>query len=501
MSERLHAVENHCFSQDEQHIALDVRQNRFFAVSPLKREILTAVSEAAPAGVPVQTLHTLLRPSHPDTEISRALEELSKHGLLLSHPAMPGKVAALAFPAITHLQLCAAQDCNLRCRYCIVEQGSFGGPRQRMSREVARQAVDLLLQESGDAVHCALTFSGGEPMLNWPVIRDAITYSQERAARRGKQVHYFIKTNGTLFDDENIAFIKEHRIGVKLSLDGPPAVHDRMRPTTSGRGSHDMVIAGLSQLLPDCAEQVSIRATLTRTSPPVPELLEYLTGFGAGDVDMWRVMATSEDYALDPAAREQLKVEYTQLARRFLAGAPEGDLSAAHSITGYIADFCRGQQRRVYDAGAEYLVVSASGGLYPHPEVAEQEEYCLGHVATGLDRDKSAWWRSYLDVDNRAVCCDCWARYICGGGCFSAAIKLQGTTDQPIEAECDSIRHLIQLAIWVHLELREKHPQVFLHLLPMFGFDWTAGESLVYGQTARSRGSGCDSGAPRETLI
>ena len=449
MSECLHTVETYCFSQDEQHIALDVRQSRIFAISLLEREIL-----AAPEGVPVERLHVLLGQRYRDTEISRALERLRKRNLLLPHPAPPEKLSALTFPATTHLQLSAAQDCNLRCRYCIVDQGTFGGPRQRMSREVARQAVDLLLRESGEAAQCTLGFSGGEPMLNWPVVRDAITYCQEQAARHGKQVLYLLKTNGTLLDDESIAFIKERRIRVWLSLDGPPAVHDRLRPTISGRGSHDAVVSGLSKLLADCAEQVVIRATLTRFSLPVSELLDYLTSFGAGGVGAARVMAQSEDYCFDSAARERLKAEYTQLARRFLAGAPAG--SAAHFITGYIAHFGRGQQRRLDSAGGEYLAVSASGGLYPHSELAEQQLYRLGHVATGLDRDKLAWWRSYLDVDNRQVCRDCWARYICGGGCFSAAIKLQGTPNQPIEAECELIRHLIQLAIWVHLTLRDK---------------------------------------------
>jgi uncharacterized protein len=323
-----------------------------------------------------------------------------------------------------------------------------------MSRHVARQAVDLLLRESGEAAQCTLGFSGGEPMLNWGVVRDAITYCQEQAARHGKQVHYVLKTNGTRLDDENIAFIKEQRIRVLISLDGPPAVHDRMRPTATGRGSHDVVVAGLSQLLAECAEQVVIRATLTRFGLPVSELLDYLTGFGADSVGVARVMAQSGDYSLDSAAREELKAEYTQLARRFLAGAPVE--SAAHFITRYINHFHRGQQRSVDSAGGEYLVVSASGGVYPHPDLAEQEAYCLGQVTTGLDRDKLAWWRSYLDVDRRQVCRDCWARYICAGGCFAAAIKLQGTPDQPIKAECELIRHLIQLAIWVHLALREK---------------------------------------------
>jgi uncharacterized protein len=171
MSECLHPVETHCFRQDEQHIALDVRRSRIFAISLLEWEIL-----AAPEGAPVETLHVLLGQRYPDTEISHALERLRKHNLLLSHPARLEKVGALDFPAITHLQLSAAQDCNLRCRYCIVDQGSFGGPRQRMSSQVARQAVDLLLRESGQTTQCALSFSGGEPMLNWPVVSDAITY-------------------------------------------------------------------------------------------------------------------------------------------------------------------------------------------------------------------------------------------------------------------------------------------------------------------------------------
>jgi uncharacterized protein len=449
MSECLHPVETHCFSQDEQHIALDVRRSRIFAISLLEWEIL-----AAPEGIPVEALHVLLGQRYPDTEISHALERLRKHNLFLSHPAPPEKVSALDFPAITHLQLCAAHDCNLRCKYCIVDQGAFGGPRQRMSRHVARQAVDLLLRESGEAAQCTLGFSGGEPMLNWAVVRDAITYCQEQAARHGKQVHYVLKTNGTLLDDENIAFIKEQRIRVLISLDGPPAVHDRMRPTATGRGSHDVVVAGLSQLLAECAEQVVIRATLTRFGLPVSELLDYLTGFGTDSVGVARVMAQSGDYSLDSAAREQLKAEYTQLARRFLAGAPVE--SAAHFIAGYLAHFRNRQRRSLDSAGAEYMVVSASGGLYPHPELVEQEGYRLGHVATGLDRDKLAWWRTYLDVDNRPVCRECWARYICGGGCFSAALKFLGTPHQPMEVECELIRHLIQLAIWVQLTLREK---------------------------------------------
>jgi uncharacterized protein len=129
------------------------------------------------------------------------------------------------------------------------------------------------------------------------------------------------------------------------------------------------------------------------------------------------------------------------------------------------------------------LGVSALGGLYPCKDLAEREEYRLGHVATGLVEEDVARWRSYLDVDNKAACHHCWARYICGGGCLSSAIKHGGSPVDPIEAECELLRHLIQLAIWVHLELREKHPQVFLSLFPVAGFDQLSSESRAHRES------------------
>jgi uncharacterized protein len=474
--ERLHKVETHCFSQNGCHIVLDVRQSKFFAITPLERDVL-----AAQEGIPLGTLREELRRRYGDAEINCALKKLKECGVLLPHPTPPIEPEIPTLPILTRLELNVAQDCNLRCRYCIAEQGSFGGRRQRMSREVARQAVDFLLQESGEAVSCGLTFSGGEPMLNFRLIRDAVTYGQQEAARHDKLMEFFVKTNGTLFNDQNIVFIKEHQIGVQVSLDGPPAVHDQLRSTASGEGSHDTVIAGLSQLPMDDGSQVSIRATLTRYSPPASELLDYLVGFGAGRVSLYHVMADGEDYALDLATRQQLKAEYTKLAQRFLAGAPEGDLSPASLFVPYLLHFCGGRKRRAFcGAGTSMLGVSASGELYPCHDLAELEEYRLGHVATGLDREKLARWRSYLDVDSKPLCRDCWARYICGGGCLAWAIKSHGTPHWPVEAECDLLRHLIQLAIWVHLELREKHPQVFLSLFPTPGFDHTYAKKVRY---------------------
>jgi len=472
MSEYLHKVEDHCFGQDGRHILLDVRQSRFFAITSLGRDIL-----AAQEGILLKTLREELTRTHEHTEISRALDRLRKRGILLPHPAPPIEAKTLSPPPITRLEFNVAQDCNLRCRYCFVEQGGFGVQRQRMSQKVARQAVDLLLRESGQAASCSLLFSGGEPMLNFGLIKDTVTYSQERAGRCGKQMEYLLATNGTLFNDESIAFIKEHDMKVQVSVDGPPDVHNRLRSMASGKGSYDIVAANLPTLLADYAGQVAIRATITHHSPPASEILDYLAGFGAGRVSLYYVMANDEDYALDSADRQQLKAEYTKLARRFLAGAPAGDVSLAPFFARYMAHFCSGRKRRTFcGAGIGMLGVSASGRLYTCRDLAEQEEYCVGHVETGLDREKLARWHSYLDVDSKPLCQNCWARYICGGGCLAWAVKSHGSPHWPVKAECDLQQHLIRLAIWVHLELREKHPQVFLSLPGMISLFDSVGE-------------------------
>lgn len=462
MSERLHKAEIHCFSQDGRHILLDVRRSKVFDITPLERDIL-----ASSEGTPLEALGYELNRAHKgNEEVERALERLQELGVIAFEPTPPPAVGEVPPSTITDLELNIAQDCNLRCRYCIVEQGSFGGRRQQMSREVSRQAVDFVLQESGENEFCYLTFFGGEPMLNFGLIKDTVTYSQAQAARHDKRIAYHIITNGTLFNEDNIAFIKKHKISVQLSLDGPPAVHDRLRPTASGRGSYATITAHLPQLLADYAERVTIRATVTRYNSAILELLDHLTGLGVGSVGLYFVQGDGEDYALDLSAREKLKVGYTELARRFLVEAPQGDFSAAGFFTHFLAHFCSGLKRRTFcGAGVRMLGVSASGGLYPCAYLAEMEDYRVGHVATGMDREKLVRWRSYLDVDRKPLCQSCWARYMCGGGCLSAAIKYGGTPHRPYEADCDLIRHLAQLIMWIYQELKEKHPDVFLQYL------------------------------------
>lgn len=468
MDGSLYKVDIHIFNQDGHHIALNVRESRFFTITTLEHEILSLLTRDVSS---LETLCYRLGRDHAVTEVHRALERLKRKGLLLTNQAAPFEADRPAAPAITCLELNVAQDCNLSCPYCIVENGEHAEP-QRMSRQIARKTVDLLLQESRGSPVCRLAFVGGEPLLNFHTIRDAVTYGERQAARYGSRMVFSLSTNGTLLNDESIDFIREHQLWVMVSLDGPPAIHNQLRYTPSGIGSYEIVAAKLSKLLRNCSQQVSLRATITRHSPPVSTLVDYLASFGTRQVILLPVVGNDEAYALDVAGRERLKTEYTNLARCFIAGTPKGDFSEIALLIPYLRHLCSGRKRRIFcGAGTGMLGVCASGELYPCTVLARRKEYRVGDVATGIEWDKLSHWRSYLDVDSKPPCQECWARYICGGGCLASAAKSRGGPLRPVRAECELQRHLIQLAIWVHLELRQKQPEIFLSFLSSQSLD------------------------------
>lgn len=220
---------------------------------------------------------------------------------------------------ITRLSMNVAQDCNLRCRYCLVGQGVMTAPRQLMSREVARRAIDFLLQVSGESRMCRVGFFGGEPMLNFAVIKAAVEYGQALTRERGKEMEFTIITNGTLFNEENLLYIKRKGITVGISIDGPPSVHDRMRPFADRRGSYATVRKHLPRLLDGYDDKVHARTVITRHAMRVVEIIEHLTDLGFREIRIGHVWGEEEGHFLDPSVRQELKEAYSELARFFLA--------------------------------------------------------------------------------------------------------------------------------------------------------------------------------------
>lgn len=455
---RVFKAEVHCFYRNGSWYALDVRRMLVFDLSPLEAEILA---------LPDKEIALLkLNP-----QFVRALSNLEEKQLLRHTPEQPLPVKREVSPEIDTLELNIAQDCNLRCKYCFLEQGSssFGATKRgRMTPEVALAAVDFLLRESRESESIFLSFTGGEPLLNFKTIKSAVEYAQVEAERRGKKAKFFIATNGTLFNREIISFIKENQIEVQVSLDGDEETHDKMRLFPNGRGSYGVISRWLPQLLADYTEKVRLRATLTPRTCDFVASFKHLRQWGAGNATVNYAGGVKADFRLTDTDCERLKDSYTQLAQLFLEEALKDDISAKRPFIRYMLTLCAGHRRSHYcDAAINMLGVSARGKLYPCTDLAEMKSCELGDVWKGADWQELNHWRERLgDVDRIPACQYCWARYLCAGGCISVAIVTNGDPWQPDHFECELNRHIIELSVWLYAELRRRNPEVFLPLLP-----------------------------------
>ncbi len=467
MLSHVHKPELHLFRHQARWFCLNVGRGRCEPVSSLEREILTL-----PEGTPIPTVIRQVGERHGEEAVQKALLELERRHLLLEST----KAAYTSQPrrprCITRLVLNVAEGCNLRCRYCIVGQGRLNGRGALMRQEVALRGVDFLLKVSGNSPRCHIEFSGGEPLLNFGLIRETVRYGRAAAERQGRQITYSVTTNGTLLDEERISFLKQNGVEVGISLDGPPEVHDRFRIFPDGSGSYQAVTSRLPSLLADYADKVHARTLITQHQTGVIRTLNHIMALGFRSIRIGHMNGRGDGDFQAAAARRKLKAAYTRLAHRFLARAGRGDLSAGYPFVPYLLHFCSGRPRRAFcDAGQRMLGLAPDGGLYPCHIFAQLPEYRLGDVwtmDTPLDGDRLEQLIG-LDVDSRPVCRHCWARYICGGGCLYLAARENGDAHIPSPVECELTRHVIQLSAWIHCQLREKAPVAFVDLLAAEG--------------------------------
>jgi uncharacterized protein len=464
MLTHVYKPELHLFRHQKRWYCLDVARTRFGPLTPLEREILSF-----PDGMPIPQVVNRLADGHGQEAVQEALANLERRRFLLDGPQVGRAPWSPPPRRITRLVMNVAEECNLACRYCIVGQGRFRRRGGLMSREVALRGVDFLIEASGDSPRCNIVFFGGEPLLNLEVIRETIAYGHAAASQQDKQITYSIATNGTLLDEEYIAFFKHNGMEVGVSLDGPPEVHDRVRRFPDGSGSYQDVTRHLPLLLADYADKVYVQATITQYQTKIVRILNHLIGLGFRDIYVSYRGGQGEDGFQSAEARQRLKAAYTRLAHRFLDRATQGDFSVGHPFLSCLLYFCGDQPRRAFcDAGRRTLGLSADGGLYPCSVFAQLPKYRLGDVWAGLEEYRLEQLIE-TDVDRKAACGHCWARYICGGGCLYLAAEENGDPQLPWSVECELTRHIIQLAMWIHAELREKTPAAFVGLLSVKG--------------------------------
>ena len=378
---------------------------------------------------------------------------LKEKGLLFSAPR---EINSAGDGAVKALCLHLAHDCNLRCQYCFAGSGHYGGDRDLMPLDVAKKAIDFLLTASQGRKHCEVDFFGGEPLLNFQVLQDTVTYGKERALETGKVVKFTVTTNALRIPADVRDYLNREEISIVLSLDGRQDVHDRMRKLPGGGGSWEKVLENCKDVVEGRGgDNYYLRGTYTRHNLDFIADVEEMIKQGFDRISL-------EPAVLSPEAEEALRVEdlpqlfaeYEHLAKYLWDLERRGQkVFFFHFELDLHQGPCAKKRSQGCGAGAAYLAVTPDGSLYPCHQFAGDVKYCAGHVDSGVEPGVLTEFSS-LDTTDKAICRDCFARFFCGGGCHAAAWQMNGDLAVPYALGCDLHRKRVECGLYlqaVHL--------------------------------------------------
>ena len=345
-----------------------------------------------------------------------------------------------------------AHDCNLRCEYCFASTGDFGEGRKLMPLETGKQAIDFLLKHSANRKNLELDFFGGEPLMNFEVVKQVVAYARSKEQEYGKHFRFTITTNGMLLNDDNIDFINKEMSNVVLSIDGRKAVNDRMRKRVDGKGSYDIILPKYQRLVAQRGDkEYYVRGTYTKYnldfSNDVFDLLEH----GFDQISVEPVMADENDpYAITEADLPAIFKEYEVLMNKILDYEKTGKkFNFFHFMIDLEGGPCVSKRLSGCGSGTEYLAVTPWGDLYPCHQFVGNEDFLLGNVDEGIKRQDICDEFKCCNVYAKEKCRNCFAKFYCSGGCAANSYNFHGDIHNAYDIGCALQKKRIECAIMI----------------------------------------------------
>lgn len=345
-----------------------------------------------------------------------------------------------------------AHDCNLACKYCFAEEGEYHGRRALMSFEVGKKALDFLVANSGSRVNLEVDFFGGEPLMNWQVVRDLVAYGRSLEAPHNKKFRFTLTTNGVLLNDDILAFANQEMANIVLSIDGRKEVHDFMRPHRGGQGSYEE-IAPKFQKVAETRKQMNyyVRGTFTHHNLDFAEDVLHLADLGFSQISVEPVVAEeTEEYALKPEDVPAILEEYDRLAQELIARKEAGKgVNFFHFMIDLSGGPCVAKRLSGCGSGTEYLAVTPWGDFYPCHQFVGNEEYLMGNVEEGITRTDIRDEFKLCNVYAKDKCKDCFAKFYCSGGCAANSYHFHGNINDVYDLGCQLQRKRVECAIMI----------------------------------------------------
>ncbi|MDR1927626.1 MAG: thioether cross-link-forming SCIFF peptide maturase [Oscillospiraceae bacterium] len=442
----------HAYRLHGKGIVLDIGSGSVHVADPLAYEMITQWEQARR---PV--------PGEPEerTELRTEIEALIRDGKLFA-PERFGETdfAALAAqretpPVVKALCLHVSHTCNLTCDYCFAQAGRYCGPQALMPFGIGKQALDFLLGASGTRRNLEVDFFGGEPLMNWQVVKDLVAYARSREAEMGKRFRFTLTTNGLLIDSDVIDFVNREMANVVLSLDGRKEIHDSLRRTVSGKGSYETVVPKFRDLVQArSGKNYYMRGTFTHANPDFTQDIYHMAALGFRSLSMEPVVCAPESpHALTKEDIAQVLQEYERLA---LEMARRRGTAEEFSFYHYLLDLAHGPClfKRIAGCGSgtEYLAVTPAGELYPCHQFVGEKDFCMGDIWRGVTNQALRGAFCGCTLYSRPQCRECWARLYCSGGCAANAYHASGSIRGIHEEGCILFRKRMECAIWLAAE-------------------------------------------------
>lgn len=351
-----------------------------------------------------------------------------------------------------------AHDCNLACQYCFAEEGEYHGRRALMSFETGKKALDFLIANSGNRQNLEVDFFGGEPLMNWEVVKQLVEYGRSQEETHHKKFRFTLTTNGVLLNDEIMEFCNREMSNVVLSLDGRKEVNDRMRPFRKGAGSYDLIVPKF-QKFAESRNQTNyyVRGTFTRNNLDFSEDVLHFADLGFKQMSIEPVVSDpKEPYAIRKEDLPQILSEYDKLAVEYINRKKEGrGFNFFHFMIDLQQGPCVAKRLSGCGSGTEYLAVTPWGDLYPCHQFVGQEGFLLGNVEEGITNTKVRDEFKLCNVYAKEKCRDCFARFYCSGGCAANSYHFHGSITDAYDIGCEMQKKRIECSIMIKAALAE----------------------------------------------
>lgn len=450
----------HQYRNNGYNIVLDVNSGCIHVVD----EVVYGVVALLDQGKSEEEIQQSLGGEFSQEDIRTALEEceeLRRNGMLFTEDVYKAAIQEFTRHETVVKALCLhiAHDCNLACRYCFAEEGEYHGHRELMSYEVGKQALDFLIANSGTRRNLEVDFFGGEPLMNWKVVKDLVRYGREQEKIHNKNFRFTLTTNGVSLNDEIMEFCNREMANVVLSIDGRKEIHDYMRPFPKGVGSYDLILPKFQKFAESRnQEKYYVRGTFTRHNLDFAEDVLHLADLGFQQISVEPVVAPAEaDYSLREEDLPRIYKEYDKLAREMIVREKEGrGFQFFHFMIDLTGGPCVYKRLSGCGSGTEYLAVTPWGDLYPCHQFVGEEKFKMGDVFQGVQAPEIREEFSHCNVYTKKKCQDCFARFYCSGGCAANSYNFHGTIQDAYDIGCELQRKRVECAIMLKAALAEK---------------------------------------------